>query len=65
MKMLSFYEHTEKTTGGVLLKKLSLKISQYSQEKAFVGVSTKVFSCEYFEIFKNPYFEDLQMIASE
>ena len=55
----------------MLYKKVLLKILQYSQENACVGVSfegldlqlylkdtpTKVFSCKYFEIFNNTYFE--------
>ena len=46
---------TEATTGGALLKKAFLKISQYSQ----------AFSCEYCKIFKNTYFEEhLRMAAS-
>ena len=34
-----FYKNAEAATGGLLWKKLFLKISQYSQENACVGVS--------------------------
>ena len=62
----------EAATVGILLKKVFLKILQNSQENTCVGVSflikpqtcnfikketpTRVFSCEFFEIFKNTYF---------
>ena len=44
-------------------KKLFLKVSQYSQENTFVGVSfletlTQVLSCEYCKIFNNTNFEE-------
>ena len=47
------YKQKEAAIGGVLQKNVFLKISQNSQEKAFVGVSatpTQVFSCEFCEI---------------
>ena len=61
------------------MKKLFLNILQYSQEKTCLEVSflqlyqketpTQVFSCEYWEIFKNTVFEerlpDLATVASE
>ena len=65
----------EAATGGVVQKKLFLKILKYSQEVtcaesffnkvAGLGPAsllkrdlTQVLSCEYFEIFKNIYFEE-------
>ena len=59
-------------TGGVLyIKKVFLKILQYSQENTCVGISffrqtlTQVFSCENYKFFKKTYFkEDLQTAAS-
>ena len=62
----------EAATGGVLLKKLFLKISQYSQENTCFKADlyqketpTKVFCCEYCEIFKNTFSEEhLQTAAS-
>ena len=59
----------EATTGGVLLKKMYLKISQNLQENTYVKVSfliklTKketlahMFSCEFCEISKNTFFTE-------
>ena len=61
----------EAATGCVLLKKLFLTISQYSQKITCVGVffskacnfirketPAEVFSCDYCEIFKNTFSED-------
>ena len=57
----------EAATGGVLLKKVFLKILQ--NRKIFLNKvvgSPQVFSCEFCEIFKNNYFvEHLQMAASK
>ena len=54
------------------MKKLFLKITQYSQENTCgvffqqKEVATQVFSCEYCKIFKKTYFEDyLRKAASE
>ena len=59
------------------MKKLFLKILQYSQENTCVGGLRSetllknrfleiVFSCEYCQIFKNIYFEEhLQTVASK
>ena len=54
---------SEAATGGVLRKKLFLKISQYSQESCRLATLLKetpiqVFSSEYCEIFKNTYLEE-------
>ena len=62
----------EAATGGVLyIKKVFLKILQYSQENTCVGIFffrktlTHVFSCENYKFFKKAYFkEDLQTAAS-
>ena len=58
------------------MKKVFLNISKYSQENACVGVSflfffqdyyvetpTQVFSCEYFEIFKNSFLYRTPLVA--
>ena len=54
------------------MKKLFLKITQYSQENTCgvffqqKEVATQVFSCEYCKIFKKTYFEEhLRTAASE
>ena len=49
--LIKFMNFWEAPTGGVLWKKLFLKISQYSQ-------------AEYCEIFKNIYFEEHQLTAA-
>ena len=64
--------------GGVLYKKLFVKISHYSEESTCVEIffckkrlyqkdtPTQMFSCEYCEISENTYFEDyLGTAASE
>ena len=55
---------SEAATRGVLLKSVSLKISQNS--KSFrLGTLWKVLSCEFCEIFKNAFFtEHLRTTAS-
>ena len=53
---------SEATTGGVLWKKVFLKISQNSQENTCVEVSfiinlqASVFACEFCENYKNTFF---------
>ena len=47
---------SEAATGGVLWKKVFLKVSQISQENSCVD--HVLFSCEYCEILKNTYFEE-------
>ena len=65
----------EIATGGILLKKVFLKVSQYSQINTCAGVSfsqlysketpAQVLSCEYCDIFRNNYFEEhLRITAS-
>ena len=59
--------------GGGSVKKVFLEISQNSQENNCVGVSffnketqrdsTKVFSCEFCEIFKNTFFYKTPPVA--
>ena len=59
---------TETATEGVLWKKVFLKISQNSQENAWVSflimlwawqeTLAQVFSCEFCEIFKNTVFRE-------
>ena len=39
------------------IKKVLLRISQYSQENTCVG-TTQLFSCEYYKIFKTTFFEE-------
>ena len=62
------YEFFRTATGGVLLKKLVLKILQYSQESCRAATLLKktpiqMFSSEYCEIFKNTYFEEHLLTA--
>ena len=48
-------------------KALLLNICQYSQEDAFSGallILTQMFSCEYYEVFKNVYFEEYLRAAA-
>ena len=50
----------------VFYKKVFLKIHQNSQEKLSKKTSTRVFSCEFYDSFKNIYFvEQLRTAASE
>ena len=54
----------EAATGGVLYKKVFLKILQNSQENTCARVSflikllLNLFSCEFYEIFKDTFFTD-------
>ena len=55
-------DHSEAATGGVLLKKVFLKISQISQENTCVDDYSKEtpiqeIPCEICKFFKNKYFE--------
>ena len=68
---ISFWDLVKEFTRWSI-KKLLLKISQYSQENTYVGTSfnkvagLQVFSCEYCEIFKNSFFtEHLRETTSE
>ena len=80
-KSFETYAKAEAATGGILQKKLFLKISQNSQKNTCSRVSfliklkalacyflkkdtlTLVFSCEFYEIFKNTFFtEHLQWL---
>ena len=64
----------EAATRGILVKKVFLKISQNSQENTCARISflikkkkalAQVFSCEFYEIFKNIFFrEHLRTTAS-
>ena len=56
----------EAAYGGVLWKKLFLKILQYSQDcrpVTLLKTSTQVFSSECCKIFKNIYFEEHVLTA--
>ena len=61
-----FLQTAEVAFGGVLSKKVFLKISQILQENTCVRVSFNKVACrEIYEIFKNSYFEEnLQKAAS-
>ena len=54
-----FMNFSEAATAGVLWKKLFLKNLQYSQERTLLKTS------EYWEIFKNTYFEEHLTAASD
>ena len=67
-------KNTEAATGGVLYKKVFLKIYQNSQGKTCVRVSVlikketlaQMFSCEFCEMFKKTFFtEHFRKTASE
>ena len=59
---------TETVTGGVLLKKMFLKISRHSQENICIRVFIKkdtpiqVFYCDFCEIFKNAIFTEYRLL---
>ena len=69
MKGINRKKSREVATGGVLFKKMFLKISQYSQGERPVleSLFNKIAGLkEYCDIFEKTYFEeDLQLAASE
>ena len=58
-----FMNFSEAATAGVLWKKLFLKNLQYSQESS--RPETLLKTSEYWEIFKNTYFEEHLTAASD
>ena len=62
---------TEAATRGVLWKKVLLKISQNLQENTCArvytlkkGILERVFSCQFYEIFKNTFFHKTPPVAA-
>ena len=68
MKGINRKKSREVATGGVLFKKMFLKISQYSRERPVLdSLFNKIAGLmEYCDIFEKTYFEeDLRLAASE